>query len=94
MVRLPASVDDMATVSQALSGSARLATNGLRTSTAGTLLTRLDNTAVTRLSSGSRSRWRPPTACITSGVSTAFSNPATTINKPMNIRSKVQSILL
>ena len=45
-VKLPASVALIATTSQARCGSCNCATNGLSTSTAGTLLTMLDSTAV------------------------------------------------
>ena len=55
-VRLPASVEDMASASQACRGSGRCATTGLNTSTAGTLLTRFDNTAAQALNTAVRSR--------------------------------------
>ena len=51
-VKLPASVDAIAIVSHAVSWFARGSTNGFSISTAGTLLTRLDNAAVTALRIG------------------------------------------
>src|SRR5271170_2306218 len=47
IVRLPANVAAIAATSHARRGSGRAATKGFSTSTAGTLLTRFDNTAVT-----------------------------------------------
>ena len=44
-VRFPASVEAIARISHACVGSARRGMNGLKTSTAGTLLTRFDRTA-------------------------------------------------
>ena len=52
-VKLPASVDAIATVSHAASWFGSASTNGLMISTAGTLLTRFDSAAVTRLRVGS-----------------------------------------
>src|SRR5439155_22144402 len=43
-VKLPASVDDIASTSQAVSRFGRASTKGFSTSTAGTLLTRFDST--------------------------------------------------
>ena len=55
-VKLPASVELIATTSQARSGSAKVGMNGLSASTAGTLLTMLDRTAVKRDSRQTESR--------------------------------------
>src|ERR1700724_1504115 len=77
-VKLPASVEAMATTSHARCGSGELATNGFKTKTAGTLLTRLDRPAVTAERTGTESRLGRPTAAIVSFVSTAVSNPVTT----------------
>jgi hypothetical protein len=49
---LPAKVEAMAIVSHAVSCCARGSTNGFIISTAGTLLIRFDNTAVTALRMG------------------------------------------
>jgi hypothetical protein len=51
-VKLPASVEAIAMISHALSWSLSASTNGFSINTAGTLLTRLDNTAVKALSAG------------------------------------------
>src|SRR5262245_66359697 len=47
IVKLPARVDAIASTSHARRGSANVATSGLNRSTAGTLETRFDSTAVT-----------------------------------------------
>ena len=52
--KLPASVAAIATVSQAREGSGSVCTKGFSTSTAGTLLTMLDMTAVAPLSPPAR----------------------------------------
>jgi hypothetical protein len=70
-VRLPAKVEPMATTSQARCGSCKPATNGFRTSTAGTLLTTFDRTAVTPASAGKDCKWSRPIAAVVSGVRTA-----------------------
>ena len=51
-VKLPASVDAIATTSHAESRSFSVSIKGFMTSTAGTLLIRFDNAAVTTLSAG------------------------------------------
>ena len=56
----------MAIVSQARCGSCRLATNGLSTSTAGTLLTRFESTAVTAVRAAELSR------CTNRGIEIGF----------------------
>ena len=66
--------------------------NGFKTSTAGTLLTRFDSTAVIADRTGVVSRLSLPTAAIISGVSTFASSAATTMNRPANMRSSGQSI--
>ena len=50
IVGLPARVDAIASTSHAWAGFRRCVTNGLNTSTAGTLLTRFDSSAVMTLS--------------------------------------------
>src|SRR5215469_5834396 len=92
MVKLPARVDAIASTSQALCGSGRSPTNGFNTRTAGTLLTRFDNTAaiVARIAG-----WPNATSLAVrrmSGVNIAFSAPATTMNRPAKSSSSGQSI--
>jgi hypothetical protein len=91
-VKLPASVEAIATTSHARCGSSEFAMNGFNTRTAGTLLTRLDSPAVTAESPKTLLRSRPPIAAATSEERTAASNPVTTIKRPTNIRSSGQSI--
>ena len=91
-VKLPAKVAAMAMISHARCASSKLGTNGLSKRTAGTLLTIFDNTAVIPASTALLSRRRCPAAAVTSGVSTIFSSPATTTNKPTNITNSGQSI--
>jgi hypothetical protein len=55
-VKLPASVEAIAITSHAVSWSFKGVTNGLISNTAGTLLTKLDSTAVVPLSTGILSR--------------------------------------
>jgi hypothetical protein len=55
--------------------------NGFSTSTAGTLVTMLQRSAVISLKTAIFSRCRRPTAAMTSGDSTVFSSPAMTMNR-------------
>jgi len=66
--------------------------NGLSKSTAGTLLTTLDNNAVTPASTTELSRCSRPIALVTSGVMTVFSSPPMMMNKPTNMTKSGQSI--
>src|SRR3954452_5106470 len=88
-VKLPAKVDAIATTSQARCQSASCSTKGLRTSTAGTLLTRFESTAVTALSGAVSPRRRALASERITGVKTAFCAPATTMNRPANMTSSL-----
>ena len=89
---LPASVAVIAMISHARCASSKLGTNGLSRRTAGTLLTTFDKTAMTPASTAVSLSRRCATAAVTSGVSTIFSNPATTTNRPTNITNSGQSM--
>jgi len=91
-VRFPASVDDMASVSHAWSGRGSCETNGLKTRTAGTLLTRLETAALQNVSTpvwSSRSR---STKAGAPPANRVFSTPAMTTNSPANRTRSDQSI--
>jgi hypothetical protein len=77
-----ASVELMATTRQARSGSGKVGMNGRKASTAGTLLTRLESTAVNSDRRQTMSRPSVFAVAILSGVSNSFSAPAT--NTPAN----------
>src|SRR5258708_25485979 len=81
-VKFPASVAAIATTSQARCGSCKFGTNDLRRSTAGTLLTRLDSTAVTpaRIVGLSRCWWA--IAALTIGPDHRFLEPTDDDKQP------------
>src|SRR5439155_2333292 len=91
-VKLPASVAAMATTSQARCGSACWAMNDLSTSTAGTLLTRLDSTAVMTLKTGGSLSLSCSTLVVACEKNTFEASAATTMNSPANSTSSCQSI--
>ena len=75
-------------------GHLRLAVEhpALHLATAGTLLTRFERTAVTALSTGTRSRCSRATAVMVPSLNKVCSAPATMMKSPANINSSDQSI--
>src|SRR6266404_5603993 len=79
-VRLPARVDDMASVSHACRASGKCGMNGRNTSTAGTLLTMFESAAANALSTPGRSRCKREAIAKRSADKDVFSTPRTMIN--------------
>ena len=89
MVRLPASVVDIASVSQLRIGSLMCAMNGLQTRTAGTLLTKFESRVAITLSTEVRSGWNCCAKWNRFSGREVFSTPATTMKSPIKRTSSV-----